>query len=78
MNRDELIKRLDDAITELDYDKASWIHKHVVIDTKDKCKLLVKSLITLEGADLTEVITATNELLTDVEPFIKLLNDGKV
>ena len=63
---------------QLDYNKASWIHKHIVIDMEDKCQLILKSLIVLEGNDLNVAIDTSKEFLEDVESFIELLNNGKV
>jgi len=76
--KENLIERLEDAIIQLDYNKASWINKHVVIDLQDKCQLLFKSLIVLENEDLKITIETTKEFLEDVESFIESLNNGKV
>ena len=76
--KENLIERLEDAIIQLDYNKASWINKHVVIVLQDKCQLLFKSLIVLENEDLKITIETTKEFLEDVESFIESLNNGKV
>jgi len=76
--KNELIKKYEDFIVELDYDKASWIHKHIVIDLRDKCKLIVKSLVTFEGKELQEVISTAQDMTADIENFINDLNNKKV
>ena len=78
MEKQQIIEKLENAIDELDYDKSSWIHKHVVIDMQEKSILFLKSLIILENKDLQEALNTSKKFLDDIEDFITRLNEGKV
>lgn len=50
----------------------------MVIDLKNKCKLIVKSLVTFEDKELQEVISTAQDMTADIENFINDLNNKKV
>lgn len=71
----QLVQELENAIEELDYNKVSWIDKHLVIDLNQKAQVLLESVTRLEEVDKQNALDAAQEFLAEVNPVIEELNN---
>ena len=80
MSDKDLQAELENVITGLDWQKASWINKHFVIDLQDKATVLLSSLIRFEDKpnERREVENTVAEFISEVNPIIKKLNNQEV
>lgn len=74
-----LVKKVEDVKQELDYNKASWVNKHKIIDLNDKSQVILKTFqVVSTKKEEKEAVLVANEFLKDVEPIIISLNKGEV
>jgi len=75
MKNFRVIKKLENAIEELDDNKVSWIDKHLVIDLHDKAVVFLHSVNTLTDKDEAVALKGAELFLKEVEPVITKLNE---
>ena len=73
----DLVEKLKEADTELDYSKVAWTEKHKIITLKEQSRVLIESLNALEGDDLKKVIETSEEFLEAIKPVISYINRDK-
>jgi len=76
----DLQTELENVRTNLDWQKASWINKHFIIDLQDKATVLLSSLVRFEDNpnELREVENTVAEFISEVNPIIEKLNSQEV
>ena len=72
--KEQTIEALNKAIEALDYDKVSWVNKHLVIDLHEKATVLLESVKHFEDDELQKAINASQEFLEDTKDVITKLN----
>ena len=77
MSNLQVIQDLENAITELDHNKVSWIDKWMVIDLREKAQILLESVTRLEEVEKETAIEAAQEFLAEVKPAIEMINNQK-
>jgi len=80
MKDSDFKKELENVRANLDWQKASWINKHFIIDLQDKAIVLLSSLIRFNDNpnELKEVENAVAEFISEVNPIIEKLNNQEV
>ncbi len=71
---------LENTIAGLDWQKASWINKHFIIDLQDKATVLLSSLVRFEDdeTELEEIENKVVEFINEVNPIIEKLQKKEV
>ena len=71
---------LENTVTGLDWQKASWINKHFVIDLQNKATVLLSSLVRFEDnpKELEETENTVVEFINEVNPIIEKLQNKEV
>jgi len=80
MSDKDLRMELEKVRAKLDWQKASWINKHFIIDLQDKAIVLLSSLVRFEDNpnELKEVENTVAEFISQVNPIIEKLNNKEV
>jgi len=71
---------LENTITGLDWQKASWINKHFIVDLQDKATVLLSSLVRFEDdeTEIEEIENKVVEFINEVNPIIEKLQNKEV
>ncbi len=77
MKGTQIVEKLENAITGLDHTKVTWIEKYKVIELKEQARVLIDSIIALEGDDFETAKETAIEFLTITEPIIEAIQAGK-
>ncbi len=75
--RQKLIEKME-TMTQLDFVKASWVNRHVIIEISEQAILLLKALITFEDEELKEVMKTATEFVEDTASTVQLLDEGRM
>lgn len=80
MSDKDLKTELENVRVNLNWQKASWINKHFIIDLQDKATVLLSSLVRFEDNpnELKEVENTVAEFISEVNPIIEKLNNQEV
>ena len=76
----DLQTELENVITGLDWQKASWINKHFIIDLQDKATVLLSSLARFkdDSKELKEVENTVTEFINTIQPVIQQIKDEEL